>query len=501
MTGIPFQVYSKNEPRDFQRRALNAGARRAEFAFLFPPGLGKTYVTLANAAYLARSGSINGLLVLAPKGVHLQWVKDQLPLHWPTDLPYEARVWSSDIVDHSPAYLDLMGWVCSPSKDKVHILAINIDALRLKRVILLAKKFLMLRWAMIVSDESTDIKSPSSLRGRRARRLARMAKYRRILSATPMEKPLDLYAQFDFLDWQIIGARTYQDMKLTYAEWEKVPLGDPADPETRWFLKLLQYVNLDKLAKRIAPYSYRVDEKENGQPPLTYKVWRFTLPKALRSKYDELKEEKFLTIDGVDIDGSLAITRQLRLQQITCGYVPVPLGEVQMKNGEPTGEPTLFLEGGAARIEALAECLAYYPDRPTLIFCRYKLDEQRIADLLSETPLRWAIYGGSAARRAQVKADFEQGKLDIFVANAATAARGLDGLQRATLVIHYSSYFKLETFIQANYRAQRIGGTGTTLVVELVADDTVDEDILHNRKVKQETIDPILAAIQAHHGE
>ena len=54
-------------------------------------------------------------------------------------------------------------------------------------------------------DESTTIKNPDAKRTKNICKLAPYAKYRRILTGSPVTKsPLDLYKQCDFLESELI---------------------------------------------------------------------------------------------------------------------------------------------------------------------------------------------------------------------------------------------------------------------------------------------------------
>jgi hypothetical protein len=496
---IPYHLYSKSPPLPYQRRALTRGARQRKFAYLYPPGMGKTYTALANAAHLHRSGLIDGLIVTAPDGVHTQWVEDQLPAFWPDDLPYTAHCWDSGYYTQgSRRYAKLMTELLAPGGFRVFTL--NVDAFRLPRIVTLLRNVMPLRKYMMVSDESTDIKGLTALRAIRARRMAKMAWYLRILSATPMERPFDLYGQFLFLDPSIIGCATYKQLKMRYADWERVQLYTEEGEEPKFYDKLIQYKDLDKLAAKIAPFSFRVHPDESGLPALTFKEWRFTLPPKLQAMHDQLEEEKLVVHENVDIAADLPIVRNLRQQQVTCGYLPVPLGEVRKVDGEISAEPTMFLPEGKARTDALVACLKHYGELRSLIFHRFTPDAMLIAEALERAGITCAIYAGPAAMRASAKQRFLAGHVQHLICNAAIV-QGVDGLQAADYAVHYSTYYELTKFVQANYRIQRVGGTGGKLIVELVATRTVDEKLRHSREVKTSYIDPILAAVeQASHG-
>lgn len=487
----------KTPPREFQRAALRKGARKEAFAFLFDPGLGKTFTTMMNAAFLFMEGEIVGMLVLAPSGVHTQWVKDQMPAHWPESLPWEGRYWDSSRAGSKRWLADLAHWINNPKDGVFQIFAVNIDAIRVERCWRLIRRFLQLRQCLGTSDESTDIKAPNSQRGRRARLLRPQLPYRRILTATPIEKAFDLYGQYRFLNPRIVGADTYKEMKEQYGEWERIVLeeGLPGTNTDRFFMKFKGYKNLDQLAARIAPHSYRIDVDTAAPelPPLVGpKSWMFELPPKLRAVYDRMEEEHLVELEkGIEVDGSLVVTRYLRLQQIACGYLPVP---VQHRGEDPAVEPEVLLEGGEARIRSCMDALEHYPG-PTLLFTRFQFDERRVAAALKDRGLKHAVYRGSVDQKDNVKRAFIDGTIDYIIGNTEAMGRGLDGLQRAQFVIHYSRYFRWETYMQANFRARRMGVKHAVLALNIVADRTVDEKITRSHQAKQDVSEYILGLV------
>ena len=67
-------------------------------------------------------------------------------------------------------------------------------------------------------DESTTIKNPGAKRTKALVALGKQAKYRRILTGSPVTKsPLDLYKQCEFLDIWLLGHQSYYSFRTRYA--------------------------------------------------------------------------------------------------------------------------------------------------------------------------------------------------------------------------------------------------------------------------------------------
>ena len=71
----------------------------------------------------------------------------------------------------------------------------------------------------------------------------------------------------------------------------------------------------------------------------------------------------------------------------------------------------------------------------------------------------------------------------IFVGNPATAGYGLT-LTEANLVVYYANDFNLETRIQSEDRAHRIGQKNNVTYIDLISEGTIDERIVKALTIK-----------------
>jgi hypothetical protein len=119
MLEIPFQPVL--EPISHQAEFLGEHGRQSAFGQLWEQGTGKTKTLIDNAALLHCEGVVDAALVIAPNGVHRNWVVEELPKHWPQGLPpIDAFAWSSPSAStkwHKEAVAQLLGsngfiWLC-----------------------------------------------------------------------------------------------------------------------------------------------------------------------------------------------------------------------------------------------------------------------------------------------------------------------------------------------------------------------------------------------------
>ena len=64
-------------------------------------GTGKTKVLIDNVAMLYDKGKIDGVLIVAPKGVVKTWYEQELPTHLPDHIENVTVLWQSNITKNT----------------------------------------------------------------------------------------------------------------------------------------------------------------------------------------------------------------------------------------------------------------------------------------------------------------------------------------------------------------------------------------------------------------
>lgn len=475
MLEVSPQIF-KTTPFAHQLTELGVSQDLPVRAVFWEQGTGKTKLTIDTAAHLYRAGKIDAVLVIAPPGVHQNWLTDEIPAHLPDDIPFLGHAYESKKAQtkrHRQACEALMGFA------GLALLAQSYQAFMTGEGRRTAEKFFHRRKVLYVLDESQRIKTPGAKRTISIVATGRRTPYKRILSGTPVtNKPFDIYAQLKFLDedfWKNHGFASYEAFKTYFGIWEQRVNGATGQR----FNQVVAFKNLDQLAQIVAKVSSRVT-KEEGCPDLPPKVYQrryFDLTDEQHSAYNTLKEEFLLFLDsGETVSAPLVITRLLRLQQITCGYLPLDPG--------PDGEPQLqrFVEN--PRLAALKEVLEDLEGK-AIIFARFRADIDQICEALGEEAVRYdgAVEGDDRLdARQRFQGDDE---IKYFVGNPAVAGTGLT-LHAASNVIYYSNSFDLEHRLQSEDRAHRIGQSRTVNYIDLVAKGTVDSKIVQSLREKKD---------------
>ena len=173
----------KSKPYAHQLKALERSWDKENFAYFMEMGTGKSKVLIDNCAMLYDKGLINGLLLIAPKGVYKNWYEAELPKHLPDHIEKKIVLWKSS--DKSGEQTEKLNTLFQTGTD-FHILIMNVEAFSYDFGKEFARRFLSSHKAMMAIDESTTIKTPTAKRTRNIVGLREHATYRRILTGSPV---------------------------------------------------------------------------------------------------------------------------------------------------------------------------------------------------------------------------------------------------------------------------------------------------------------------------
>jgi SNF2 family DNA or RNA helicase len=481
----------KTTPFSHQAEEFVTSGNQEIRGILWEQGTGKSKLTIDTAANLYLQEEIDAVLVVAPNGVHGNWIFDEIPAHLPDEVPVRSLEWESKKAKTQKYQRSLEALI---RFEGLAFLSVNYDVFARKGAAReFVDRFLAERKVFFICDESQRIKTPGAKRTQAICRLGREfpkgkpvienVRHRRILSGTPVtQSPLDIYAQLKFLDWDLWrreGFASFESFKTNFAIYEKmVRTSDGAfkrrqdctPGEIRGasgrFDRLVAHKNLDQLQEIVDRYCSRVTKDAVlDLPDKIYTKRYFEMSPRQRKLYEEIRDDFMAFLDsGEAITAPLVIVRLLRLQQITCGYVPSDDCD------------TMHYLGDNPRMNALLDVLNDV-DGKAIIWARFRQDINQICAELGEHAVR---YDGSVSheQRLENRRRFQDPNGPrFFVANPAAAATGLT-LTEATTVIYYSNSFKLEDRLQSEDRAHRIGQKSNVRYIDLVASGTVDAKIV-----------------------
>ena len=453
----------KTDPYDHQLKALQLSYNKENFAYFMEMGCGKSKVLIDNMAWLYWHKKIDTAIIVAPKGVYTNWRNNEIPTHLTDDVSHKVYTWKSNL--NKKETTELKNSVGHEARETLRILLINVEAFATKKIFKFLDTFIHRSNYLIAVDESTTIKNIKAKRTKALIKFAERAKYKRILTGSPITKsPLDLYSQFLFLAKKILGFDSYWSFQGRYAVVKSMKMGSHS------FNQVVGYKNLDELKKKIEPYSYRVTKEEAlDLPPKIYTSRQVDLTMEQERHYQSIKKSSVALLEsGEMVTAPEVMTRLLRLQQLLCGYLITDDGEMMSVESN--------------RIAVLLEVIEEMEGK-VIIWSRFRHDIIEISERLK------SIYGvattvtyfgdTSMADRDEAIARFQnpEDPTRFFVSNPQTGGMGIT-LHAAKNVVYYSNDFNLESRVQSEDRAHRVGQHNPVLYVDLVSPNTVDVHIV-----------------------
>jgi SNF2 family DNA or RNA helicase len=455
----------KTKPYAHQLTALEKSWNRETYAYFMEMGTGKTKVLIDNAAMLYDKGKINGVLIVAPKGVIGTWYNNEIPAHLPTHIENVSVLWQSNITKGQSRKL---GTLFKTGED-LHILIMNVEAFSTQKGRDFAAKFLASHNTLMAIDESTTIKNPKAQRTKNIIALSSKAKYRRILTGSPVTKnPLDLFSQCYFLDPFHLNHESYYSFRMRYAVMKTANIAG------RKIQLVSGFRNLGELSEKLQPFSYRVLKEDCLDLPDKIFIKRhITLSTDQRKLYEQMRKEALATLNGKKVTTVNALTQLMRLHQITCGHFTADDGTTQRIPNNRIGELMDILEETEGK---------------AIIWAHYQWD---IKDIIKEItkvhgPGSVVDYYGLTPQdqRDTNREKFQSDpKCRFLVGTPSTGGYGLT-LTAANTVIYYSNGYDLEKRLQSEDRAHRIGQKKAVTYVDINAQDTVDEKIVKSLRKK-----------------
>ena len=468
----------KTTPYAHQAETLQASWSQTNWAYFMEMGTGKSKVCIDNAAMLYERGEIDTFIVAAPKGVYRNWANLEIPAHMP-DRVREGSLVAMWKPNPTKALKSDLASFAEPSTGGLRMLMINIEALSTAKGQRYLEAVLRASKALLAIDESTAIKSPKASRSKALIKLAPLAKYRRILTGFPVtQSPLDLWAQCRFLDGSLLGdcGNNFFQFQYRYAIMNKRTMGAHS------FNQIVGYRNLDELSDRLKVFSSRVMKDDCLDLPGKIYTQRTVVMTADQERiYNDLKKYALAHIEDQEyMTATNVMTQLLRLQQVLSGHTKSDSGEV--------------IEIKDNRLNEMMECLAE-TDGKAIIWSRFRYDVKRIAAALAKEhgPRSVVTYFGDTSdeERSEAIERFQNGEARFFVGNPQTGGYGIT-LTAATLVIYFANSFDLAVRMQSEDRAHRIGQNKHVTYIDLIAEGTIDKQIVQALRSKMDIASKVM---------
>lgn len=476
----------KTEGMSQQIEALRRMNGKKWYALFMEQGTGKTWSFLGDCERYYTSGKIDAVFVLAPNGVHTNWVLREIPAH--LECLHIAAAWRSGMGKRERAKLDeTMLTPTQPGLQRpLRILTMNYEALQSADALNFAAQFMRSTKCMFILDESQKIKNAASAAYKNVMKLEPHSVARRIGTGTPMDKPQDIFSQMEFLEPGLLGTSSYRAFMAEFAvlaDW-KEPKRDAdwafkrqvkANPRMANAIIIARdddtgqpmYRNLEKLNRMIAEHSYRVLKKDcMDLPEKIYQSVYFDLTPKQRAAYDLMEDQFRIELEDGTITPVSALASLVKLQQITSGYIVVP--------GE---EELLYIGEKNPRIDLVTETVCDIRGK-VIVWAKFREEISALAASLRKAGRVVVEYHGGIKPKERDDAieSLQNGNADVFLGVQKAGGTGLT-LTAAETTIYCSNEHSAIVRLQSEDRNHRKGTINHYGYIDVVASGTIDDAI------------------------
>jgi SNF2 family DNA or RNA helicase len=450
----------RTKPFKHQIAAFNMALNLPAAALLMEQGTGKSLTAIAIAGRRFLRGEIQRCLIVAPASVVPVWPLE-FSLH--ADFLHEVLALEGPVSKREQM---LREW--APDPNRLQVAVINYEATwRMEEA--------LVKWQpdLIICDESQRIKTPGAKQSKCLHKLGRQAKYRLILTGTPVTQgPLDIFSQYKFLEPSIFGT-SYYAFRARYAI-----LGGYEGKQ------VIGYKYLPELIQNAHSIAFRVTKEAClDLPPFTDQVLYCELERKALSIYAQLRRESVAELSTEQLlTATNILSKLLRLSQITGGFL-----------GDGEGG---IVKVSTAKMMLLEETLDDLLDagKKVVIFARFLPEIHAIRRHLGKQGIVYSWIAGEvkqAERGEMVRRFQEDPECRVFLAQIQTAGLGIT-LTAADTAILYSLDYSFANYDQARARLHRIGQRNAVTYIHLVARGTVDEKVLQALKSKKSVADEVI---------
>lgn len=419
-----------------QKIALSYLRFNDHFALYMEQGTGKTIPTLMRIVELIGEGN-NDILIVAPKSALGAWERD------------------IEKFDQGDRIL-LKQYVTLINYDKVWR---GGDKSEYNRA-----------FDVIVLDEAHSIKNRTSRRAAFLLKIATRAKYRYILTGTPISNGQleNIYSLICFLDPYIDRGRVYS--RIFQDHLNRVASGGGYrgtyyEFQDRYCLlnqyhKPASYINVRELQDLINEYSYRVKKADCLDLPDKLPDEIVYVDQAEKALYKKLASESALLEYEVLAENPLS--RLVKLRQLVSGHIKT---ETEVKPVR------------CNKIEILRELIeGCEDDKKLVIFAEFKYSVQEIRKLLFSMDLNYLVLDGDQKDKTIWRRFQEDKKIRVIVCQYQTAAAGID-LYASDTIIYYEPTLRSNLLEQSRDRIHRSGQVNKCSYIHLITKGTVEVDI------------------------
>ena len=321
----------------------------------------------------------------------------------------------------------------------------------------------------VVLDESARVKSAGSGRFKALRKAVKLYSHITELSGIPAPRTIeDLWSQIYLLDR---GKRLYEYITHFRSRWFKKSFEHGYEP--------LEGAS-DSIIERVSDLMFSLDSSDVTElPPLVNNFIRVRLPSEAQEVYKGLEAKVLSEILGAELEPLSAANAVNKCQQLANGAVYV----------KPDGDaPRETKELHDRKLDALESVLVESAGEPQLVAYKFQSDLERIKK-------RFPFAVDVSESKDMIKR-WNNGEIPLMTINPAGKAEGINlqyggrSITFFSLTWNFSDYAQVIERLGPTRQAQS-GLNRTVYVNHIVAENTVDEDILETIEARESLADLI----------
>lgn len=325
---------------------------------------------------------------------------------------------------------------------------------------------------MVVIDELSSFKNPQAKRFRELRKVMPMVERVVGLTGTPSPNGLmDLWAEIYLLDR---GERLGRTIGAYREKWFR--------PALQNGFVVYKWAPVrgaeDEIRERISDICVSMSAADYLELPD-----RIDREIPVKLSEDEMQQYRLL--------------ERTQILQLESGEVVAALNAaavmnklLQLSNGSAYADDGSVARIHERKLDALEE-IVDTTDGPVLVFYSFRHDLQAIKDRIQE------------ARELSGPGDisaWNRGEIRVLLAHPASVGYGLNLQDGGHVIVWYGLTWSLELYQQANARLHRQGQTRPVIIHHLIAEGTVDEQVMRALKAKDTGQSALLAALKERRG-
>ena len=443
-------------PHEYQKYAIDYLLGKPVAAIFLDMGLGKTVISLSTIFDLTLdSFQIRKVLIIAP----LRVARDT----WPAEVTkwdhLKGLNYSVAVGTEAERKMALM--------QKAQVYLINRENVPW----LIEESGLPFEYDMVVVDELSSFKSHQAKRFKSLMKVRPKVKRIVGLTGTPSANGLmDLWAEFRLLDLGQRLGRFIGNFRETYF------IPDKRNQQVIFSYKPKPGAE-EAIYRQIADITISMKNTDYlKMPELVMNEIPVRLSEPEWQRYQTLKGEMVLSLNGRDIDAANAAALSGKLLQLASGAV--------------YGDEGAVIKIHDRKLDALEDLIEAANGKPVLIAYWFKHDRARILERFPAEQLD----SEKSIRR------WNAGEIPLALIHPASAGHGLNLQAGGSTLIWFSLTWSLELYQQTNARLWRQGQKETVVIHHLVAKDTIDEDVMAALAKKDAGQAALLQAVKARVG-